>query len=104
MPTVLPPQNTTFSASCLAMLSIGSMVLRMDGRKGTISNAVRERMSRGLQAQSASRLPPPQDMEGTHGFRCETRTPGHPQSPRPPPRTPQGHGGTGIPMALTVGH
>lgn len=79
MPTVLPQQNTTFSASCLAMPSMGSMVLRMDGRKGTMSNAVRERQSQGLQAQPTSRLPPPQDLEGTHSFRYETQR--HPLSP-----------------------
>lgn len=52
MPTVLPQQKTTLSASCLAIPSMGSMVLRMDGRKGTMPNAVRERLSQGLQAQS----------------------------------------------------
>lgn len=59
MPTVLPQQNTTLSASCLAIPSMGSMVLRMDGRKGTIPNAVRERLSQGLQAQPSSHPPPP---------------------------------------------
>lgn len=83
---VLPQQNTTFSASCLAMPSMGSMVLRMDGRKGTMSNAVRESISQGLQAQPISCLPSPQDLEGTHSFRYEIRTSSE------APRTNQGHG------------
>lgn len=86
MPTVLPQQKTTLSASCLAIPSMGSMVLRMDGRKGTMPNAVREKLSQGLQAQSTSHPPPLQNFEGahrgtSHSIRYKTRNPGSPQGP-----------------------
>lgn len=38
---VLPQQNATLIVSCLAMPSMGSMVLRMDVRKGTMPNTAR---------------------------------------------------------------
>lgn len=86
MPTVLPEQNTTLSASCLVMPSMGSMVLRMDGRKGTMPNAVKERLSQGLQAQPTSCHPillrtwkGPPEVYFTAWY--ETRTPGSLQRP-----------------------
>lgn len=67
MRPVLPQQNTTLRASCLAMPSMGSMVLRMDGRKGTMPNAVRKRGCHGGGRPSPFPThPPPQDLGGTH--------------------------------------
>lgn len=79
MPTVLPQQKTTLSASCLAIPSMGSMVLRMDGRKGTMPNAVRERLLQELQAQPTSHPPSLQNFEGAlrgtfHSFRYKPET------------------------------
>ena len=52
---VLPQQNTTFIESCLAAPSMGSMVLRMDVRKGTMPNTARKGAS---QRPTATPTPP----------------------------------------------
>lgn len=52
---VLPQQNTTFIESCLAAPSMGSMVLRMDVRKGTMPNTARRGAS---QRPTATPTPP----------------------------------------------
>lgn len=58
-----PKQNTTLMESCLARLSMGSMVLRMDVRKGTVPNTARRGASRRPRPRPAPRAP--RETEGT---------------------------------------